>query len=284
MSPCTARICRNASRRTTFSQALALVAILALLPMPCSGAPDMDFELDGALERIEYLELALAEQRESLEACRLTMVGVLNAYTVARTSGDGNHASERDSEYAALRRLRHRHVLRLIDTMQKLAANFDTASDHEQRLNLHSDALEHVSRAAELWNEVGELLDLEGAAAFRMLDFDPAGGLHERASTAFSEAEQRWRRASGLLRALDATTGTEATEARRGACRNKAIAALRAALDAYFNAYQVHKEQAGTRQSDIHRLDAGEDWRRTAAAQQSWERVTLRVHELEATP
>jgi len=248
---------------------------LAMLTLPLR-ADERRADVQGHLERIECYRMALSEQRQALDATDEQIEKALAAYEAAVAGDDSAAAAARIGECSRLGALSRFYTNRVLRTMRTLAGEHEGLAGKLQSQRLDGQAVEHISHAAALWEEKAELYGDQADDACRRGDFDAAAPLYEKAYACCNSAQSRWRQVLALLK----LTNRKAVD-RLNHSVSRGLKLLRAAVDAYYDSYQLHREKARGGTVDIHKRNAGEEWGRAAQAQKNHERVTQALRQAE---
>ena len=265
---------------------LALVpAIMVGLTLSVRGldAADPGTDLDGCQERIECYEMALADQREALSVCEQKVGEAIEAGQAASARGDQTAVAARQADRVTVEGLRQLYTDKVVDTLEKLGAEYEKLAEKQRAMRLYAEAFEHICLAAGVWDERGEVQDKQAARVSQQSGFDAAGVASERAYEAYRRAYAKWQDAARLLATLEQKNDDRQVATHLEASQLKSMNALRAATSAYFSAYQMHRKNAKGQVIDIFSCSVGEEWRLTAQAQQNYERLAKTLAAVEKT-
>ena len=260
------------------------LAACAWLVATCAWAADeAATELDGCQERIEYYELAATDLREAIGVCDRKAAEVRGAQALASNDGDQAALRARQDEVRNLEQLRLFHVNKLVDTLDKLVAEYEKLAERKKQMRLYAEALDHTCSAAEVWEDRADVFEKAAAVGSADSGFDAAAQQLERAHDSYRKANNRWQEALRLQTQLEQENDEKQIRHHVEASLVKSVAALRGAASAYFNAYQYHRKRAKEQSVDIYNRNAGDGWLRTAQAQQNHERVVRALAAMEKT-
>lgn len=240
-------------------------------------------EFQGSTERIECYQMALADLKEALNTVSSALIQAQGIYDDAVTQGEESVASASNTERVTLEALHKLYTEKLLDTMVRLAAEYEIMAGKLEAVKAYGKALEYASRVAETHGACAEVYEAEAIASSQKSGFDLAGQMYEKAYASYGTAQAKWQQALRLLKLLGGNLGDKEIRERIEVSAGRGVAALRAAATVYFSAYQAHREKATSGPVDIYSQTAGEEWRLAALAQQNHERVVLIVKSIEKT-
>lgn len=263
-----------------FSTQARSVALLVAVAVCClAAAPPPMTPLQARLERVQYYELALADQREALRQTRARLQQALQAYQTS-VNKEGEDTAAYRTETNTLTRLEGIYTKNMLATMKQLADEYERLARTFRGQGAFNDALRYLNAAAPLWDERGEILGEQAEDLVQDAKFSPAAAQFEKAATEWQAARAIWEQAIRISRAADTDREGKELQADADASAANAMQALRSAADSYFSAYQFHKQRAASQELDIYARNAGQEWQRTAGAQQNYERVVRQIEKL----
>lgn len=259
-----------------------LVVWLVVLPFLLRAEPLVQ-EFQGSTERIECYQMALADIKEALHTVTAALVKAQGTYDDAVTQGEDSVASASNTERVTLEALHTLYTEKLLDTMARLATEYEIMAGKLQAAQAYGQALQYVSRGAETHGARAEVYEAEAIAVSHKSAYDLAGQMYEKAYAAYGTAQAKWQQAPHLLKLMGGELGDKEIRERIDKSVDRGVAVLRAAATAYFSAYQTHRDKAAAGPVDIYSQTAGEEWRLAALAQENHERVALIVKNIEKT-
>lgn len=248
--------------------AVWLAMAVAISTTRADGIQD---EIAGHLERIDYYERALNEQREAVADCRDKGVD----------HDDAENAEALQGRIATFNGLVRLYLGKMLGTMQTLAAENDQLGQKYEKTEEFQKAAKRFTMQAQLWETVAELASSQADETFAADKFSAAAGLYEKCSGNWNNARIGFQNTLRCVKRLGGETQTMAIKDRMTACANRAFDALEYARDAFFDTYRMHHENAEASDLDIFSKSIGDEWHLTAKAQQNYERLDRQVRDLE---
>jgi hypothetical protein len=258
--------------------AVWLAMAVAISTTRADGIQD---EIAGHLERIDYYERALNEQREAAADCRDKGVDAHRDYQEAVDHDDAENAEALQVRIATFNGLARLYLGKMLGNMQTLAAENDQLGQKYEKTEEFQEAANRFTVQAQLWEAVAESAGSQADETFAADKFSAAAGFYEKCSGNWSNARTGFQNTLRCVKRLGGEARTMAIKDSMTACANRAFGALESARDAFFDAYRMHQENAEAGDLDIFSKRIGDEWHLTAKAQQNYERLCRQVHDLE---